>query len=52
MVKLNQRGSFMIWFTLSFALLGTFVGFALDFGRLSRDRQETKTLRPELDATR
>ena len=23
----------MIWFTLSFALLATFVGFALDFGR-------------------
>lgn len=33
MRKLNQKGSFMIWFTLSFALLGTFVGFALDFGR-------------------
>ena len=33
MRKLNQRGSFIIWFTLSFALLGTFVGFALDLGR-------------------
>jgi hypothetical protein len=33
MRKLNQRGSFIIWFTLAFALLGTFVGFALDFGR-------------------
>jgi Flp pilus assembly protein TadG len=33
MRKLNQKGSFMIWFTLSFALLGTFIGFALDFGR-------------------
>ena len=33
MRKLNQKGSFMIWFTLAFALLGTFVGFALDFGR-------------------
>jgi hypothetical protein len=31
--KLNQRGSFIVWFTLSFALLGTFIGFALDFGR-------------------
>src|SRR4026207_1687803 len=33
MIKLNQKGSFMIWFTLSFALIATFVGFALDFGR-------------------
>jgi Flp pilus assembly protein TadG len=32
MSKLNQRGSFIIWFTLAFALLGTFIGFALDFG--------------------
>ena len=33
MRKLNQKGSFIIWFTLAFALLGTFIGFALDFGR-------------------
>ena len=33
MRKLNQKGSFIIWFTLSFALLGTFIGFAVDFGR-------------------
>jgi len=33
MSKLNQRGSFIVWFTLSFALIGTFIGFALDFGR-------------------
>jgi hypothetical protein len=33
MRKLNQRGSFIIWLTLAFALLGTFIGFALDFGR-------------------
>ena len=33
MRKLNQKGSFIIWFTVSFALLGTFIGFALDFGR-------------------
>ncbi len=33
MRKLNQRGSFIVWFTVSFALLGTFIGFALDFGR-------------------
>jgi hypothetical protein len=32
MRKLNQRGSFIIWLTLAFALLGTFIGFALDFG--------------------
>ena len=29
----NQTGSFIIWLTLAFALLGTFIGFALDFGR-------------------
>jgi hypothetical protein len=33
MPKLNQKGSFVIWFTLAFALLSTFIGFALDFGR-------------------
>jgi hypothetical protein len=33
MRKLNQRGSFIIWLTLAFALIGTFIGFALDFGR-------------------
>jgi hypothetical protein len=33
MRRLNERGSFIIWFTLSFALLGTFIGFAVDFGR-------------------
>ncbi|MGH7798979.1 MAG: VWA domain-containing protein, partial [Candidatus Binatia bacterium] len=32
MRKLNQRGSFIIWLTLAFALIGTFIGFALDFG--------------------
>jgi hypothetical protein len=32
MRKLNQRGSFIVWLTLAFALLGTFIGFALDFG--------------------
>jgi len=31
--KLNQKGSFIIWLTLAFALLGTFIGFAVDFGR-------------------
>src|SRR4029077_6857107 len=33
MRKLNQRGSVLIFLTLSFALLGTFIGFAVDFGR-------------------
>jgi Flp pilus assembly protein TadG len=33
MRKLNQKGSVLIFLTLSFALLGTFIGFALDFGR-------------------
>jgi len=28
----NQKGSFMVFLTLSFALLGTFIGFAVDFG--------------------
>jgi Flp pilus assembly protein TadG len=33
MHKLNQKGSVIIFLTLGFALLGTFIGFALDFGR-------------------
>ena len=33
MRKLNQRGSFIVFLTLGFALLGTFIGFAVDFGR-------------------
>jgi hypothetical protein len=33
MRKLNQGGSMLVFMTLGFALLGTFVGFALDFGR-------------------
>jgi Flp pilus assembly protein TadG len=33
MRKLNQKGSVLIFLTLGFALLGTFIGFALDFGR-------------------
>ncbi len=33
MRKLNQTGSVLIFLTLGFALLGTFIGFALDFGR-------------------
>jgi hypothetical protein len=33
MRKLNQKGSVLIFLTIGFALLATFVGFALDFGR-------------------
>jgi Putative Flp pilus-assembly TadE/G-like/von Willebrand factor type A domain len=33
MRKLNQKGSILIFLTLAFALLGTFIGFAVDFGR-------------------
>ena len=33
MRKLNQKGSVLIFLTLAFALLGTFIGFAADFGR-------------------
>jgi hypothetical protein len=33
MRKLNQKGSILVFVTISFALLGTFVGFAVDFGR-------------------
>jgi Flp pilus assembly protein TadG len=33
MRKLNQKGSVLIFFTLGFALLGTFIGLAVDFGR-------------------
>ncbi len=33
MRKLNQRGSVLIFLTLAFALLGTFIGFAVDYGR-------------------
>ena len=33
MRKLNQKGSVIIFITLAFALLGTFIGFAVDFGR-------------------
>ena len=32
MGRLNQKGSLIIWLSLTFALVGTFIGFALDFG--------------------
>ena len=33
MRRLNHKGSVLVFLTLGFALLGTFIGFALDFGR-------------------
>ncbi|MGH7827210.1 MAG: VWA domain-containing protein [Candidatus Binatia bacterium] len=33
MRRLSQKGSILIFLTLGFALLGTFIGFAVDFGR-------------------
>lgn len=33
MRKLNQKGSILVFVTLAFALIGVFVGFAVDFGR-------------------
>jgi Flp pilus assembly protein TadG len=33
MRRLNQNGSVLVFLTLGFALLGTFIGFAVDFGR-------------------
>ncbi len=38
MRRLNQKGSVLIFLTLGFALLGTFIGFALDFGRAYLER--------------
>ena len=32
MRRLNQKGSFTVFLTLGFALIGTFIGFAIDFG--------------------
>lgn len=44
MHQLNQRGSFIVWLTLGFALLGTFVGFALDFGRAYLEKARVSRL--------
>ncbi|HEY7322225.1 MAG TPA: vWA domain-containing protein [Candidatus Binatia bacterium] len=44
MHRLNQRGSFIIWLTLGFALLGTFIGFALDFGRAYLEKARVSRL--------
>jgi Flp pilus assembly protein TadG len=44
MRKVNQKGSFIVMFTLSFALLGTFIGFAVDFGRAYLERSRVNRL--------
>jgi hypothetical protein len=40
----NQIGSFIIWLMLAFALLGTFVGFVLDFGRAYLEKARVSRL--------
>lgn len=44
MPKLNQKGSFIIFLTLGFALLGTFVGLVVDFGRAYLERARISRL--------
>jgi Flp pilus assembly protein TadG len=44
MRRLNQKGSFIIMLTLSFALLGTFIGFTVDFGRAYLQRARVNRL--------
>jgi Putative Flp pilus-assembly TadE/G-like/von Willebrand factor type A domain len=44
MGKLNQKGSVLIFFTLAFALLGTFIGFAVDFGRAYLEKSRMSRL--------
>ena len=44
MRKLNEKGSFMVFFTLGFALLGTFIGFAVDFGRAYLEKARVSRL--------
>ena len=41
MRKLNQRGSFLVFLTLGFALVGTFIGFAVDFGRAYLEKAQS-----------
>ena len=38
MRRLNQKGSFIVMLALAFALLGSFIGFALDLGRAYLER--------------
>jgi len=40
----NQKGSFMVFLTLSFALLGTFIGFAIDFGHAYLEKARVSRL--------
>ena len=44
MRKLNQKGSFAVFLTLGFALLGTFVGFAVDFGHAYLEKARVSRL--------
>jgi Flp pilus assembly protein TadG len=44
MRKLNQKGSLLVMLTLAFALLGTFIGFALDFGRAYLEKARVSRL--------
>ena len=44
MRKLNQKGSFLVFLTLGFALLGTFIGFAVDFGRAYLEKARVSRL--------
>ena len=44
MKKLNQEGSVLIMLTLAFALLGTFIGFAVDFGRAYLEKARVSRL--------
>ena len=44
MRKLNQKGSLIIMLTLVLALVGTFIGFALDFGRAYLEKARVSRL--------
>lgn len=44
MRKLNQTGSLLVFLTLGFALLGTFIGFAVDFGRAYLEKARVSRL--------
>ena len=44
MKKLNQTGSLIVMLTLGFALLGTFIGFAVDFGRAYLEKARVSRL--------
>ncbi len=44
MSKLHQKGSVIVFLTLGFALLGTFIGFGLDFGRAYLEKARVSRL--------